>query len=143
MQSILKEDIILIKLNTDDDLFKSLEIICKKYSIKNSIILSGIGQLKKIKIGYYKKNYGYLIKKFNSPHELLNLSGNICKNNKKYDFHIHAILSNDKMKNIGGHLFEAKVNITSEIVILNRFLDFKRIIESDSGLKKMIIDNKK
>ena len=53
-----------------------------------------------------------------TPYELLHLSGNICKINTNYEFHIHAILSNEKMKTIGGHLLNAKVEITNEIVIM-------------------------
>jgi len=75
-----------------------------------------------------------------NPYELLHLSGNICKINTNYEFHIHAILSNEKMETIGGHLLNAKVEITNEIIILKTVVDFSRIIENSSDLKKMVLN---
>ena len=98
MQSKERNNIIFIQLNTNEDFFESLKIICEKHNIKNGIIISGIGQLKEFCLGYYKNNIGYLTKKYENPHELLYLAGNMCKNNKDYEFHIHATLSNERMK---------------------------------------------
>jgi len=140
MQSKEKNNVIVIRLNSNEDFFKSLRIICEKHKIKNGVVLSGIGQLKNFCLGYYKKNSGYLTKKFMNPYELLHLSGNICKINTNNEFHIHAILSNEKMKTIGGHLLNAKVEITNEIIILKIGIDFSRIIENSSGLKKMALN---
>jgi len=137
MKSKEKNNIIFIQLKTDEDFYKSLELICEKHNLKYGIVLSGIGQFKKFILGYYKKNT-YLTKKFNNPHELLHLSGNICKNNQNYEFHIHSILSNEKMISIGGHLVRATINITNEIIILKTFIEFSRFLEISSGLKKMI-----
>ena len=44
------------------------------------------------------------------------------------------------MKTIGGHLLNAKVEITNEIIILKIGIDFSRIIENSSGLKKMALN---
>lgn len=137
MRSSENCNIIFIKLNTNEDFFKSLSTVCNKHRINNGVILSGIGQLKKFTIGYYKKNYGYITKNFLKSHELLHLSGNIIKNNDDFEFHIHAILSNEEMKSIGGHLINGKVDITNEIIILKTNIKISRNLEKSTGLKKI------
>ena len=139
MESKEKNNIIFIHLETDEDFFKSLEKICENHNLKYEIFLTGVGQLKKFCIGYYNKNE-YITKTFNNPHELLHLSGNICKINNNYEFHIHTIVSNKKMESLGGHLLSAKVNITNEIIILKTFIEFSRNLEVSSGLKKLTFD---
>jgi predicted DNA-binding protein with PD1-like motif len=140
VESKEKNNILFIHLNNDEDLFESLKIICKKHKIKNGFIISGIGQLKNITLGFYQKNNGYLIKKYKDIHELLHLSGNICYIKKNYELHIHAIISNQNMKLIGGHLIEANIEFTNEIILLKTTIDFTRIIDKKSGLKKIIIN---
>ena len=133
------ENIIFIKLNSNEYLFDSLKKICKKYKIKNTIILSGIGQLKNFTIGYFNIKSGYIKNNYNKPYELLNLSGNIIKINDNYEFHIHAILSDNKMQAFGGHLFNGKVEITNEIVLLKTYFNASRIYDNSNGLKKLIL----
>jgi hypothetical protein len=139
MESKEKNSIILINLENDEDLFNSLKILCKKHKIKNGFIISGIGQLKNFTLAFYKKNKGYLSKKFYDIHELLHLSGNICLIQNNYEFHIHAILSNKNMNLIGGHLIEGNVEYTNEVVILKTTIDFTRYFDETSGLKKILI----
>lgn len=140
MNSIRKNNIILINLNTDEDFFKSITILCKKHKIKNAIILSGIGQLKKITLAYFDKNNKYITKNFLKPHELIHLSGNIIQNDTDLNFHIHSIISNDKMKTFGGHLMKAEVNITNEIFLLLTDFNITRKIDDITGLKKINFD---
>jgi predicted DNA-binding protein with PD1-like motif len=131
------DNIIFIKLNSNEYLFESLKKIFKKYKMKNAIILSGIGQLKNFTIGYFNIKLGYIKNIYNKPYELLNLSGNIIKINDNYEFHIHAVLSDDKMKTIGGHLFNGKVEITNEIVLLKTYFNASRVYDNLNGLKKL------
>lgn len=141
MKSIKKNNILLIRLDSDEDFFKSLKILCKKQKIKNGIILSGIGQLKKITLAYFDNNTnGYITKDFLDAHELIHLSGNIIQNNNDFYFHIHTIISNDKMKSFGGHLLKAEVNITNEIFLLLTDIDMTRKIDTATGLNKINFD---
>ena len=119
MQSKEKNDIIFIRLFPDEDLHNKLKEACKLYNVKTVIVLSGIGQLKNFRLGYFKEKNNYVPEKFNDPHELISLSGTICQYNEDYEIHLHAVLSNEKKKAIGGHLIEGKVEVTNEIVLLN------------------------
>jgi predicted DNA-binding protein with PD1-like motif len=140
MKSIRKKNILLIRLDPDEDFLKSLKILCKKHKIKNAIILSAIGQLKKITLAYFDKNNRYITKDFLDAHELIHLSGNIIQNDNDFNFHIHTTISNDKMKSFGGHLMKAEVNITNEIFLLLTDINITRKIDDVTGLKKINFD---
>jgi predicted DNA-binding protein with PD1-like motif len=112
-------------LNTNEDLFESLEKICKKYKVKYASLVSGIGMLKDFEIATYDGS-DYVRLNKSEPHELCSLQGNIVKDGSKYIFHFHAVLFDHKFNPLGGHLFSAKVNITNEILIINSKIKAKR-----------------
>lgn len=140
MQSKEKDNIIFIRLFTDEDLHKKLKEACKLYNVKTAVVLSGLGQLKKFRLGYFKEKNNYTPEKFDDPHELLSLTGNICQHNDDYELHLHAVLGDEKKSIIGGHLIEGKVEITNEIVILKAHVKIERKIEEETGLKGMFIE---
>ena len=139
MQCTEKDNIILIRLYPGEDLNNNIKKVCKKYNIKNGVILSGIGQLKEIRIGYFKEKNNYLQNYFKKTYELLSLTGNICQNNDDFILHLHVILGDDKKNTIGGHLIEGKVEVTNEIVIMKTNLNFTRKYEEKTGLKELFI----
>jgi len=140
MQSKEKDNIIFIRLFPDEDLHEKLKEACKLHHVKTAVVLSGLGQLKKFRLGYFKEKNNYTPEKFDGPHELLSLTGNICQHNGNYELHLHAVLGNEKKSVIGGHLIEGKVEITNEIVILKTYVNIERKIEEKTGLKGMFIE---
>lgn len=140
MQSKEKENTIIIRLFPDEDLHKKLKEVCKIYNVKNAVVISGLGQLKKFKLGFFKEKENYNIEKFDDPHELLSLTGNICQQNEDYELHLHAVLSNEKKNAIGGHLIEGKVEVTNEILLLKTYFDITRKVEEKTGLKGMFLE---
>jgi len=100
-------------------------------------VISGIGQLKNIKLGYFKEKGDYAPQLFKYPKELLSLSGNICKEKNEYLLHLHAVLGDENKKAIGGHFIDGIVSVTAEIVILKTDLDIKRKTDKETGLKNI------
>ena len=140
MQSKEKDNMIFMRLFPDEDMQEKLKEACRLYDIKTAVVLSGLGQLKKIQLGYFKGKNNYTPKNFDMPHELLSLTGNICKQDGDYILHLHAVLGDEKKNTVGGHLIEGKVEITNEIVLLKTDIDIKRKFEEKTGLKGMFIE---
>ena len=138
MKSIEKNNIILIRLFSDEDLCEKLMEACKIHNLKTGVILSGIGQLKKVKLGFFKKDKSYSIDEYERPHELLILSGNICKKKEKYFLHLHVVIANNYKQIIGGHLVEGNVEVTNEIFILKTQINARRDIDVDYGLEQLL-----
>jgi hypothetical protein len=140
MQSKEKDNIIFLRLFPDEDLHEKLREVCKLYGVKTAVVLSGLGQLKKFKLGYLKEKDNYTPEKFDKPQELLALTGNICLQNEDYELHLHAVLGDEKKNAIGGHLIEGKVEVTNEIVLLKTNIAVKRRLEEKTGLKGMFLE---
>lgn len=140
MQSKEKDDVIFVRLFPDEDIHEKLKEVCKLHNVKTAVVLSGLGQLKKFKLGYLKEKDNYTPKEFDKPHELLALTGNICLQNEDYELHLHAVLGDEKKNAIGGHLIEGKVEVTNEIVLLKTNIAVKRRLEEKTGLKGMFLE---
>lgn len=140
MQSKQEKDLIFIRLFPDENIYEKLEEVCRKYQVDAAVVISGIGQLKKFKLGYFKGKGNYTPKYFEPPHELLSLHGNIVKQNEKHIFHLHAVLGNKNKEVIGGHLIEGLVEVTNEIVLLKTDIKVQRKVEDSTGLEGVFLE---
>ena len=140
MQSKEKDKLLFIRLFPDENLHEKLKEICKVHKVNSAVVLSGVGQLKKFRLGYFKEKNNYFPELFNKPHELLSLTGNICKQNNDYILHLHAVLGDENKNTFGGHLMEGKVEVTNEIVLLKSDIKLKRKIEKETGLKGLFFE---
>jgi predicted DNA-binding protein with PD1-like motif len=140
MQSKENNNIIFIRLFEDEEIIEQIEKACISHNVKTAVVLSGIGQIKNTKIGYFKEKGDYCPESFDKPLELLSLSGNICKQNNEYILHVHVVIGDEKKKAFGGHLIEGKISITGEIVLLKTSIDIKRKIDKKTGLKALHLE---
>jgi predicted DNA-binding protein with PD1-like motif len=140
MESKERNNIIILRLFTDENLHDKIKEVCRIYRVKTAIILSGIGQLKSFKLGYYNKEINYVSEKFEKPYELLSLTGNICHYKGNYEAHMHSVLGSEKKDTVGGHLLEGIVETTNEIVLLKTDIDIIRRFEGNTGLKGMFLE---
>ena len=140
MQSKEKDDIVFIRLYKEENVNKKIKEACKKHDIKTAVVLSGIGQLKKITLGFFKDKGNYTPKEFNFPLELLSLSGNICRDKEGYILHLHAVLGDEEKKAIGGHFIDGQISVTGEIVLLKTKINVKRKIDKETGLKNLFLE---
>ena len=140
MQTKEKDKLIFIRLFPDEDIYEKLEEVVKKYNVETAVVIAGIGQLKNFELGYFKEKGNYTPQLFTKPHELLSLSGNISKQNNKYNFHLHAVLGNEEKTLVGGHLIKGSVAVTNEIILLKTNLKIKRKLEEETGLEGMLLE---
>jgi len=140
MQSKEHNNIILVRLFTDEKINDKILEVCKQYNIKNAVILSGIGQVKKIRLGYFKEKGNYLEEEFQTPLEILSLTGNIIKNKEEYILHLHTVLGTEDKKTLGGHLIDATVGVTAEIFILKTDIKAHRRFDEKTGLKSLFLE---
>ena len=115
MQSEEEKDIIVVKLDADENLFEVMGKVIEKHKIESGLILSGIGMLGDFEIGYYNGTK-YINESYSEPMELLSMHGSIAKQDES-KIHIHVSLAKNDHGVIGGHLMKAKVCVLNEIVI--------------------------
>lgn len=140
MQSKEKDQFIFIRLYSDEDILDKIIEACRLHDVKTAVVISGLGQLKKFKIGYFLDKGNYKQIRYDKPHELLSLTGTICRQNDVYEIHIHATLSNENMSSIGGHLITGLVAVTNEIALLKTNINIERRKEEATGLKGLFLE---
>jgi predicted DNA-binding protein with PD1-like motif len=140
MQSQEKKNIIFIHLFPEEDVNEQLKEACRLHDVKTAVVISGIGQLKKAQLGYFKEKGNYTPENFEKPLEILSLTGNICRQEGDYILHLHAILGDEKKNAIGGHFINGKISITGEIFLLKTDFAFKRKLDEKTGLKNLYFE---
>jgi predicted DNA-binding protein with PD1-like motif len=138
MQSEVENNIIVIKLDNGENLFEALGVVIEKHKITSGLILSGIGMLKDLEIGYYN-GQNYIYETFVDPMELLSMHGSIA-NGDESKLHIHVSLASSEHMVYGGHLNRARVCVLNEIVILRlNEITVARRLNEKSGLLELEI----
>jgi len=127
----------IIHLKPGENLLKSLIIVCEKHSIITGVILSGIGQLTEVTLGFFKENDNYTPKLFHETYELLSLSGTIIPYEETYIPHLHAVIGSERKKTFGGHLINATVKVTNEIILLDIPIETSREKSLVTGLMEL------
>ena len=97
--------------------------------------LTGIGAISDAVVGYFdpqKKVYLRIHEKGQA--ELLSLTGNLALSEGEPFFHIHVALGLRDGSTRGGHLFEAMVCPTVELVLTTYSRSVQRKIDADTGL---------
>ena len=130
-----KDNLVIARLFPNENVMEQLKELCFKHKIQTGIFLFGIGQLGQVELGFFKEKGNYMNQKFETPYELLSLSGNVSLQENGYEFHLHAALGAADKSVVGGHLISGVVSITLEIAILKTEIKINREIEEETGLK--------
>jgi len=108
---------IFVSLQTGDLINKSLMEISVKENISNAWI-NGIGAIDSVEVGYMDVvNKKYQKRNFNDNYKLISLIGNITIKDGVPFVHTHITFSDTEYKVFGGHLFDAKITATGEIIL--------------------------
>ena len=109
-------NLIAVILEDGEDVFVSIRDLCRSRQVDSALILSGIGMLRHVKIGYWD-GATYQIKEYHEPLELVSMSGSVASQNGELSVHIHVSLAGKDHAGIAGHLVEGTVNNINELSI--------------------------
>jgi len=132
------KNLIAIRMDDGEDFFMNMENVAKHYQIKSGVILTGLGMLKDVELGYltYPKEVGrYLSHDYSGPFEVTSMMGNLGWFKGQFIVHVHAVLSDTNNTCKGGHLNKATVSATVEVFILTFEQKFERRYDEKTGLK--------
>jgi predicted DNA-binding protein with PD1-like motif len=124
----------LLVFRTGQEVMQGLLAFARKHELVAGH-LTGIGAIREAVIGYFdpeKKVYLRIHEKEQA--ELLSLTGNLALYDNEPFFHIHVALGMRDGSTRGGHLFEASVRPTVEVVLTTYTKAIRRKIDPDTGL---------
>jgi predicted DNA-binding protein with PD1-like motif len=138
--------VIVARLKTGSDLYQSLHRIVSEYDIKAAVISSGVGLLSKAKLRNCKNlpdefpitdnNRDYST--FETPLEILGISGNVSLVEGKPLVHAHLTLSHiedNKIQVIGGHMIDGSIVHGFSEIIITEITDIKMHKKYDEETK--------
>jgi len=121
----------LVKILPGESLVESINELVNKEKIQSAVILSAIGSVKNVHLKDIKSgaklpitSARLITHEVEGPLELLGLTGNIVPGeDDKVDCHLHIMASKASGDVIGGHMFNAEVFATCEIVLVELVVD--------------------
>lgn len=121
-------DKVIVRLDRGDEVVNCLEELRNKEKINGFFF--GIGTVNYLKIGFYDfHKREYVEKIFDEDLEVTSLSGNIGRDR----IHSHITVTDRDYQAYGGHLIEARVSGTMEIIIFNIGLELTTKINEETG----------
>ncbi|MCF0137639.1 MAG: DNA-binding protein [Oscillospiraceae bacterium] len=118
--------VVAFRLMPETDVLLGIAEACRRYDIKNAVIVSAIGSLHDVKycnvveMPEKKVGYGYSeALTLSGPIEMTGASGIVCHDdNGEINLHVHFTMSDRYGTGHGGHLVEGtKVLITVDVVV--------------------------
>lgn len=111
-------DIIIVRLEKNEEIIGTIKEVCEKENITLGYI-TGLGAVNYVNLGLFvTEEKKYYTKQCNGDFEITALIGNISTKEKKVYLHMHITIANVlEGKIFGGHLNEAIVSATAEIFI--------------------------
>ncbi len=139
MQSAAEGNIVMVKLSDGEDVFASLETVCRERGIESGAVHWGIGMLQDFEIGFFAPK-GYEKAVYADRHELLAFHGSIAMGSEP-KFHIHIAVAGRDHAVLGGHLFRAKACMVNEIC-LEKFdaIRMSRRLNPKTSLNELQLD---
>jgi uncharacterized protein len=123
----------LLVFHTGQEVTQGLLAFARKHGLVGH--LTGIGAISDAVLGYFDpQKKVYLRNQEKGQAELLSLTGNLALFDGQPFFHIHVALGLRDGSTRGGHLFEARVHPTVEVVLTTYSKPVHRKIDLDSGL---------
>ena len=107
----------VIRLEKGEEIVAKMKELCEKENVKLAS-LSGIGAVNKVTAGLFKtKEKKYVSKTYVEDMEIVSLGGNVsCMNGETY-LHFHISVANEAGEVRGGHLTEAYISATGELIL--------------------------
>ncbi len=132
---------VVVKLQRGEDILPSLESALEDRGMTSGLVLSGIGALERLELGWFDTEGGvYVRKRFEGSHELLSLQGSVTLEAEP-SLHLHATVAGPSYAAVGGHLFEGRVSVLAEIGIHHlRGLRMTRKKNPATGLNELAME---
>jgi len=124
----------LLEFRTGQEVMQGLLAFARKHKLVAGH-LTGIGAISHAVIGYFDpEKKVYLRNPEKGQVEVLSMTGNLALNNDEPFFHVHVALGLRDGSARGGHLFEATVRPTVELVLTTYPRPVRRKTDPETGL---------
>jgi|EndMetStandDraft_4_1072995.scaffolds.fasta_scaffold137869_2 predicted DNA-binding protein with PD1-like motif len=134
------ERTIALVLDAGDEVMGKLHAFATEHNLMASR-LTAIGAFQRATLGYFNwESKAYERIPVDEQVEVLALVGDIALDGGKPKMHAHAVLGKRDGSTVGGHLLEATVRPTLEVLLIESPAYLRRVHDAHSGLALIRID---
>jgi len=127
--------------NTGDEVVAGLKAFAEKEHLAASHF-TAIGAFKEVSLGYFDwEKKDYLKIPVHEQVEVLSLVGDITINDGKPNVHAHVVLGKRDGSTCGGHLLEAEVRPTLEVILIESPAHLERQFDKEAGLALISLES--
>lgn len=127
-------DVIVTRIDKGEEILEKIKEIALKENIKLAHI-SALGAVNDFTVGVFKtKEKKYEANHFTGDHEIVSLTGTINTMDGEFYSHLHMSAGDEKGNVFGGHLNQAIVSATCEMIITIIHGEVDRKFDEEIGL---------
>ncbi len=139
----------ILKIEPGQNIVERLQIFARQENVKNAVIDSAIGSVKHVHFRGIKSGAKRPITEprmrqhhVEGPLEMLGLEGNLITDDKgNADCHLHILISKSSGEVLGGHLYDAEVFVSCEILLTEMIVHgVERYVSKTAGTPTIFIN---
>lgn len=131
---ILDDARLCVRLDPGDEIIASLTEVARKEKIELAMV-QGLGAVSRVVMGVYNvTKQEYKANTMEGAFEMLSLTGTLDTMKKERYSHFHIVIGDEKGHAYGGHLNEAVISATAEIVVTRLSGKVDRVKSDETGL---------
>ena len=128
----------VFRVRPKQELLGSIDTYCREHAITSGVIIGIIGSVEKAKLNFLMELPGkYEGVDYSGPLEIVCAQGSVALKDDSLIVHVHIQLSGQDISR-GGHLAEATVFSTAEVVIAELDYQLRRQFDSYTGLNELL-----
>ncbi len=128
----------VFRVKPKQELLGSIASYCREHGIKSGVVIGIIGSVERAKLNYLMELPGkYVSREYPGPLEIVCTQGSVTLKGDELIVHLHIQLSSQQISP-GGHLAEARIFSTAEVVIAELDYQLKRYSDSYTGLNELV-----
>lgn len=132
------KSILVFRVKPGKELLGELGRYCKEHGIRSAIVLGLIGSVQHARLNYLKELPGkYEGVDYAGPLEIACGQGSVAVKGSEVIAHVHLELASQQACH-GGHLVEAVVFSTAEVVLGELVYQLRRDLDVDTGLNELV-----
>lgn len=129
-----------VVLDTDDEVLREIGNFVREQEVEAASI-TAIGAFRRAVLGYFQwetKQYKQIV--VAEQVEVLSLLGDVAVGDQGPTLHLHAVLGKADGSVVGGHLLEAQVRPTLEVILIQPPSYLRKRKDPETGLALIAID---
>lgn len=130
----------VLVFDTDDDLMSDLQEWARQHGI-SAASFTGIGAFRAVTLGYFdldRRDYDRI--PLDEQVEVVALTGNVALAHGEPKIHAHVVVGRRDGTAYAGHLLEARVRPTLELIVVEAPSPLRRTIDEATGLPLLNLD---